>query len=63
LVISGSTVYDKRQLLRNQPTSIRGESETMSKLVKEFERLSRDHSNIQNSVVSTQKPGDSEEND
>ena len=63
LVISGSTIYDKRQLHRNQPTSIQGDSETISKLVKKFEQLSRDHNNIQNRVVSTQKPGDSEEND
>ena len=61
LGILGATGYDKRQLHRNQPTSISGESETMSKLVKEFEKLSRDHSNIQYSVVSTQKPGDSDE--
>ncbi len=54
LVISGSTIYDKRQLHRNQPTSIQGDSETISKLVKKFEQISRDHNNIQNSVVSTQ---------
>jgi len=54
LVISGSTIYDKRQLHRNQPTSIQGDSESISKLVKQFEQISRDHNNIQNSVVSTQ---------
>ena len=54
LVISGATAYDKRQLHRNQPTSIRGDSSTVQALADEFRKLSEDHKAIQNSVVSTQ---------
>ncbi len=59
--IIAATATDKARLLQNQPTSIRGESETIGKLVKEFEKLSRDHSNIQNSVVSVQTKNDETE--
>ena len=56
--IIAATATDKARLLQNQPTSIRGESESIGKLVKQFEKLSRDHSNIQNSVVSAQTKND-----
>ncbi len=56
--IIAATATDKARLLQNQPTSIRGESESIGKLVKQFEKLSRDHSNIQNSVVSVQTKND-----
>ena len=55
LVISGSCAYDKRQLHRNQPTSIRGESESIKALAEQFKQLSRDHNNIQKSVVKVQE--------
>ena len=55
LVISGATTYDKRQLHRNQPTAISGESETIKALAEQFKQLSRDHKNIQNSVVKVQE--------
>ncbi len=60
LVISGSTAYDKRQLHRNQPTSISSnqDSRALAEQCKELSRTMRDHR-----VVSTQKPVDSEEND
>lgn len=54
LVISGATAYDKRQLHRNQPTAIRGDSNTVQALADEFRKLSADHKAIQNSVVSIQ---------
>jgi len=60
LVIAGSTAYDKRQLHRNQPTSITSGQDTraLAEQCKELSRTMRDHR-----VVSTQRPGDSEEND
>ena len=41
LVISGATVYDKRQLHRNQPTSIKSESSSLESLTKTFEEIAR----------------------
>ncbi len=40
LVISGATAYDKRQLHRNQPTSISGNTGDMRALADEFAKLS-----------------------
>ena len=60
LVISGATVYDKRQLLRNQPTSISGsDNKNIVALAKEFRKLSRDHRNIQDSVVAVEEDEES----
>lgn len=60
LVISGATVYDKRQLLRNQPTSIRGDSATVQALAAEFKALAQSHKNIENSVVIDQAEGEND---
>ena len=45
LVISGATVYDKRQLHRNQPTSISSNQDTkkLCDMWKELSRTMRDH--------------------
>ena len=60
LVIAASTAYDKRQLHRNQPTSISSnqDNRALAEQCKELSRTMRDHR-----VVSTQKPVDSEAND
>ncbi len=50
----GGIWIDKTRLIRNQPTSIRGDSSTVQSLMAEFQKLSQDHKNIQGSVVSTQ---------
>ncbi len=55
LVISGATVYDKRQLHRNQATAISGKSEDMKALANEFAKLSDEMYRERNKkVVSTQ---------
>ena len=53
LVISGATVYDKRQLHRNQPTSItdKQDSRLLSEICKELSRASR---RLDDRVVSVQ---------
>ena len=58
LVVTAATATDKSRLLMNQPTSIKGDSSTVSGLVDQFNKLSqeqdrirRDHDNIQGSVV------------
>ncbi len=53
LVIAGATVYDKQRLHRNQPTSIRGDGETMESLGEKFKQLSRQWEEKQVNVVST----------
>ena len=50
----GAIYYDKQRLALSLPTSIRGESDSITKLAAQFEKLSRDHRNIQSSVVSVQ---------
>ena len=52
LVISGSAAYDKRQLHRNQPTSITGKTVSLTDLAKEFNKIVNLH------VVSVQNPSD-----
>ena len=52
--IVGATWVDKGRLIRNQPTSIRADSETVKSLAAEFKALSRDHKSIKDSVVSDQ---------
>jgi hypothetical protein len=39
LVMSGAIVYDKRQLHRNQPTSISSKSDTLAQHIKLFEEI------------------------
>ena len=58
LIVGAATATDKSRLLMNQPTSIKGDSSTVSGLVDQFNKLSqeqdrirRDHDNIQGSVV------------
>jgi len=60
LVISGATVYDKRQLHRNQPTAIRGDNASVQALAAEFKALAQSHKNIQNSVVIDQTGGEND---
>lgn len=57
LVISGSTAYDKRQLHRNQPTSItsKHDNRAMLEACKELSRTMRDHR-----VVSVQEESEIE---
>ena len=43
LVIAGATVYDKQRLHRNQPTSIKGDSKSMTELAAQFRKLSAEH--------------------
>ena len=43
LAVVGSIAVDKRQLLLNQPTSIRADSTGMTDLVRQFEALSQRH--------------------
>lgn len=52
--IIAATATDKAQLLMGLPTSIRADSSTVNDLAKQFEQLSRDHRNIQSTVVSEQ---------
>lgn len=54
LVVTGATATDKARLLLNQPTSIRGDSDSIKSLTQQFQKLAQDHQNIQNSVVSVQ---------
>jgi hypothetical protein len=42
-MVIGAVALDKRQLLSNQPTTIRGDSSDMQALAKKFEELSRQH--------------------
>ncbi len=58
LVVTGATATDKARLLLNQPTSIRGDSDSVKELAAQFaklsadhKRISTDHDNIQGSVV------------
>jgi hypothetical protein len=64
LIVGAATATDKSRLLMNQPTSIKGDSSTVSGLVDQFNKLSqeqdrirRDHDNIQGSVVD-EAPGE-----
>ena len=58
LVVTAATATDKARLLQSLPTTIRGDSSTINSLVAQFNqlsqeqaRISRDHDNIQASVV------------
>ena len=53
-LIMAATATDKARLLLNQPTSIRGESESIAKLQAQFEALSSRHRAIEDSVVDEQ---------
>ncbi|GAG46173.1 unnamed protein product, partial [marine sediment metagenome] len=53
--IIAATATDKVRLLDNQPTSIRGDSDSVKSLAAQFDKLALDHKRIQNSVVSTQE--------
>ena len=55
LVVTGATCTDKARLLLNQPTSIKGDSDSIKSLTDMFTKLSQDHKNIQGSVVSVQE--------
>ena len=55
LVITAATTTDKARLLLNQPTSIKGDSDSIKSLTDMFTKLSQDHKNIQGSVVATQE--------
>jgi len=55
LAVVAGISYEKRQLHRNQPTAIRGDSSTVQALADEFRKLSADHKAIQDSVVSVQE--------
>ncbi len=55
LVISGSTAYDKRQLHRNQPTSITKNAPGLDAMVKKFEAIADSYNERQARVVSVQK--------
>ena len=57
LVVTGATCTDKARLLLNQPTSIKGDSDSIKSLTAMFTKLSQDHKNIQGSVVATQDKG------
>ena len=57
LVISGATAYDKRQLHRNQPTSITDKSTDMKALANEFRKLSQQWEEKRVNSI----PGESEE--
>jgi hypothetical protein len=57
-MIIAATANDKLRLALNQPTSIRGDSDSIKSLAAEFAKLSQDHKNIQDSVVSTQEKRD-----
>ena len=60
LAVVGGISYEKRQLHRNQPTSISGsDNKNIVALAKEFRKLSRDHRNIQDSVVAVQEDEES----
>ncbi len=68
LVISGATVYDKRQLHRNQPTSISDskDSRALAEVCKELSRtmrkeLSRQRTEKQVNVVATQEKSEEKE--
>ncbi len=43
LVIAGATVYDKQRLHRNEPTSIKGDTQSMAELAEEFRKMSREN--------------------
>ena len=43
LVIAGATVYDKQRLHRNEPTSIKGDTQSMAELADVFRKISREN--------------------
>jgi len=55
LVISGATAYDKRQLHRNQPTTISDKSGDMQALANKYRKLSQQWNEKQVNVVAVQK--------
>jgi len=60
LVISGSTAYDKRQLHRNQPTSITKNAPGLDAMVKKFEAIADAYNERQKRVVSVQEKSEEE---
>jgi len=54
LVVTGATATDKARLLMNQPTSIRGDSDSIKDLAAQFAKIEQDHNNIKSSVVAVQ---------
>ena len=54
-MIIAATGTDKIRLHDGMPTEITGKCDDMKALAEQFKQLSRDHANIQNSVVATQE--------
>lgn len=53
-VTAAAIATDKARLLLNQPTSIRGDSDTINSLKEQFEALASNHRTIEKTVVSDQ---------
>ena len=57
-MIIAATANDKLRLCLNQPTTIKGESDSIKTLAAQFAKLSADHRTIQSTVVSVQDKDD-----
>jgi len=58
LIVGGAVVYDKRQLHRNQPTSIQGKAESKEDLLKKFADIAKEYNR---NVVSVQDESEERE--